>query len=77
MPFLLTIRERNDSWSGRGPVTSTHEVRADVHAALLDYVRWNWHAAVGTERPDDPDTMIREYFDEVLEAYEITETTTA
>jgi hypothetical protein len=74
MPFLLTIRERNDSWSGRGPVTSTHMARADADTALLDYVRRNWDAEVGTEQPDDHDTMIREYFDEVLETYEITET---
>jgi hypothetical protein len=48
--------------------------RADADTALLDYVRRNWDAEVGTEQPDDHDTMIREYFDEVLETYEITET---
>jgi hypothetical protein len=74
MPFRLTIRERSDSWAGRGPAVSTHETRDDADTALLDYVRRNWDAEVGTEPPGDPEKMVREYFDEVLEAYEITET---
>jgi len=73
MPFLLKIRERNDSWAGRSPATSTHPTRDSAEAALLDYVRRNWDAEVGTEPPSDPEDMIREYFDDVLEAYEITE----
>jgi hypothetical protein len=71
MAFILTIRERDHSWAGRGPVTSTHDTRADAEAALLDYVRRNWDAEVGTEPPDDADTIVQEYFAEVLEAYEI------
>jgi len=73
MPFLLTIRERNDSWAGRGPAVSTHPSREDAEASLLDYVQRNWDAEVGTEPPDDPEDMIRQYFDDVLEAYEIAE----
>jgi hypothetical protein len=72
MPFRLTIRERNHSWAGRSPVITTHSTRADAEAALLDYVRRNWVTEVGTEPPDDPDAIINEYFDEVLESYEIT-----
>lgn len=74
MPFRLTIRERNHSWAGRGPVNSIHATRDEAYSALLAYVRENWTAEVGTEPPDDPDEQIREYFDEVLEAYEITQT---
>jgi hypothetical protein len=77
MPFTLTISERNDSWAGRSPVTSTHDTRAAAEAALLDYVQRNWDAEVGTEPPDDPDATIRDYFDDVLERYEITEQTHA
>jgi hypothetical protein len=73
MSFTLTIKERNHSWGGRSPVTSTHSTRAAAEAELLDYVRRNWDAEVGTERPDDLSGMVAEYFDEVLEAYEITE----
>lgn len=71
MPFLLTIRERNHSWAGRAPITTTHATQQDAEAALLDYVRMNWDTEVGTEPPDDSTVMISEYFDVVLEAYEI------
>jgi hypothetical protein len=74
MPFLLTIRERNSSWAGRSPVTTTHETRRDAEAALLEYVWRNWEAEVGTDEPDDPNERIAEYFASVLEAYDITET---
>ena len=73
MPFVLTIRERGHSWSGRSAVTSFHDTRESADAELLDYVRRNWDAEIGIDPPDDPDTMIREYFGEVPEAYEIVE----
>lgn len=72
MPFTLTIRERNNSWAGRPPATSTHETREEAEGALREYVRNNWDAEMGTEPPREPDGMIQEYFDDVLEAYEIT-----
>jgi len=77
MPFLLTIRERNQSWAGRPPATSTHATREAAEDALVAYVRENWNAEIGTEPPDSPELMIEEYFDEVLEAYEIIEQTGA
>lgn len=72
MPFVLTISERNYSWAGRGPVVTTHDNRQDAENELLDYVRRNWDAEVGTDRPSDPQEMIAEYFNEVLEQYAIT-----
>ena len=74
MPFTLIIKERGGSWAGRSPVTSVHPARAEAEAALLDYVRRNWDAEIGTDSPEDPAEMIAEYFDEVLEDYEIVET---
>jgi hypothetical protein len=71
--YILTIRERNDSWAGRSPATSGHANREDAEAALLNYVRRNWDAEMGTEPPDDPNETIQEYFAEALEAYEILE----
>jgi len=41
--------------------------------ALLDYVKRNWEAEMGTDPPDDPEQMVVEYFDEALEAYDIQE----
>jgi len=73
MPFTLTIRERNDSWAGRQPTTSTHKTREEAEAALYEYVRQNWGAEVGTRPPSDPGKMAEEYFAEVLESYDITE----
>jgi hypothetical protein len=74
MPFLLTIRERNHSWAGRSRVTTTHGTRRDAEEELLDYVRRNWEAEVGTDEPNDPNERIAQYFASVLEEYEITET---
>ncbi|MGA2116073.1 MAG: hypothetical protein ABSH56_15135 [Bryobacteraceae bacterium] len=74
MAFILTIRERNDSWAGRSPVASEHLTHAEAEAELLDYVQHNWDAEMETEPPDDPDDMVDEYFDAVLEVYEILET---
>lgn len=73
MPFILTISEKNDSWAGRPPRRTTHATREDAEGALLDYVRQNWSAEIGTEPPDDPAALLAEYFDEVLERYAITE----
>jgi hypothetical protein len=71
--YILTIRERNHSWAGRSPAASEHASREDAEAALRDYVRRNWDAEMGTERPSDSGKMVEEYFGEVLEAYEILE----
>jgi hypothetical protein len=73
VPYILTIRERNNSWAGRSPTVSEHASRGEAEAALRDYVQHNWDAEMDTERPDDPDDMVDEYFSEVLEAYDITE----
>jgi hypothetical protein len=71
MPFILTIRERSHSWAGRPPVRSEHATHADAEAELLEYVRRNWHAEMGTEPPADHREMIQEYFSDVLESYDI------
>lgn len=74
MPYILTIRERNSSWAGRSPVVSEHASRGEAEAELRDYVQRNWDTEMDTNPPDDPDEMIQEYFETVLEAYEILET---
>ena len=74
MPYTLTIRERNYSWAGRPPVSSEYAMEDEAEAALVDYVAENWDAAVGIDRPDDPDEMVDMYFATVLEAYEIVRT---
>jgi hypothetical protein len=73
MPFILTIREKAHSWAGRPPVRSEHATRASAEAALLEYVRRNWDAEMGTEPPTDPGKVIQEYFGGVLESYDIVE----
>ena len=73
VPFALTISERGHSWAGRPAVRSVHDTREQAKAALLDYVRRNWNAEVGTAPPEPPDEMIAAYFEDVLEAYEISE----
>ena len=73
MAYVLTIRERNDSWAGRSPAISERATRGEAEAALRDYVQRNWNADMGTEPPDDPGEMGAEYFSEVLEAHEILE----
>lgn len=71
--YVLTIKERNHSWAGRGPVRSEHASEAEAHAALVDYVKRNWEAEVGEEAPADEDEMVEEYFAEVMESYTIRE----
>jgi hypothetical protein len=74
MPFTLVIKERGHSWAGRPPVTSSHATRDEAEAELVSYVRANWDAEVSTDDPpDDPAEMVREYFADVLESYNITE----
>lgn len=73
MPYILTIRERNDSWAGRSPAVSEHASLREAETALSEYVSRNWDSEMGTAPPDDPDVLIQEYFAEVLEEYEILE----
>jgi hypothetical protein len=75
MPFIITIQERSHSWAGRPPVRSEHATHAAAEAELLEYVRRNWDAEIGTEAPADPGEMVGEYFSEILESYEILEST--
>jgi hypothetical protein len=74
MPYTLTIKERNHSWSGRSPARSVHATKDEAERALIEYVTRNWDAEVGDERPNDPAAMVEDYFSEVFEAYEIEET---
>ena len=73
MAFILTIHERSHSWAGRPPARSEHGTRVDAEAELLQYVRRNWDAEMGTEPPADPGEMIQAYFSDVLESYDIVE----
>lgn len=75
--YVLIIKEKSDSWAGRSPFGTEHATRQAAEAELLDYVRRNWDAEMGTDPPEDPEEMIQEYFSEVLEAYEIREVRTA
>ncbi len=51
MPFTLTIRERNNSWAGRPPATSTHETREEAEGALREYVRRALELSPGKHTP--------------------------
>lgn len=46
----------------------------DARAALIAYVTENWEVELEGEPPTNHDEMVRQYFEEVLEAYEIRET---
>lgn len=74
MPFVLMIRERGSSWAGREPIATLHASRGEAEAELADYVRGNWEAKMSYEPPDDDYELVEQYFDKVLEAYEIAET---
>jgi hypothetical protein len=75
MPFVLIIRERGHSWAGRGPLATTHATRVEAEASLVDWVKENWDVEMdGDPLPDDEEDMIRQYFDFVLQEYEIAET---
>lgn len=38
MAYILTIRERNDSWAGRSPVRTKHATAEKAQASLVEYV---------------------------------------
>jgi hypothetical protein len=58
----------------RGPFSTEHATRDEVHAALVEYVKENWKPELDDyEMPGDEDDMVREFFNEVLQDYEITE----
>ena len=73
MAYTLTIRERGNSWAGRSPFSSEHPTQQQAQAALVAYVKENWAAEMGEEPPADEAEMVQRYFEDVLEAYEITE----
>ena len=74
MPFVLMIRERGSSWAGREPIAIIHPSREEAQAELVDYVRENWDAKMDQDSPEDDDELIDQYFDQVLEEYDIAET---
>jgi len=66
----------------RGGARSGHQQpqkpRAAAESELVDYVRRNWNAEMeGEGPPDDGQGMVDRYFEHVLEAYEITESSGA
>lgn len=73
MPFVLMIRERGCSWAGRGPIAMTFPSKEAARAELLDYARENWDAKMDDDPPDDEDELVEQYFDWVLEEYDIAE----
>ena len=73
MIFVLINGERSNSWAGRPPVVTLHRSREGARAGVLDYVKRNWKDKVGTEEPGEQDDMIEQYFEEVLECYDIQE----
>jgi len=74
MPYILIIRERRDSWGGRGPMAVMHRSREEAQAELLDYVRENWDDKIDEDPPEDEEELIDQYFDQTLEEYAISET---
>lgn len=73
MPFVLMIGERRCSWASRGPIAETYATREEAEADLADYVRRNWDAKMGDDPPEDDDELVEQFFDWVLEEYEIAE----
>lgn len=74
MAFILTIRERGSSWAGRGSVTSLHKTRHEAQVAVVAYVRDNWDSETDAdEPPSDEEELVRQYFENVPESYDITE----
>lgn len=73
MPFALIIGERSNSWAGRSPVVTLHHNREQAMAGLVEYVKRNWQDEVGGDEPEEADQMIEQYFEEVLEFYDIHE----
>jgi hypothetical protein len=73
MMFVLSIKERNFSWAGRGPIAMTFATREQAEQEIIDYVSERWEDKLDVDRPDDPDDMVTAYFDRVLEEYEILE----
>ena len=57
------IRERRNSWAGRGPIAVIHPTEEDARAQLVGYMRENWDAKMGDDPPEDDDGLIEEYFD--------------
>ena len=74
MPFVLMIRERRNSWAGRGPIARIYSSEEEAQAELVDYVRENWDAKMDEDPPEDEDELIEQYFDQVLEEYDIAAT---
>lgn len=75
MAFVLTFREVGNSWAGRGPFSEEFETREAAERAVFEYVKENWKNEFEDEMPDDPDEAVHQYFEDVLEAYEISEIT--
>jgi hypothetical protein len=74
MAFILTFRERGNSSAGRGPFSTEYPTRDEARAALVEYVKENWKPELDDyEMPDDEGEMVREFFYEVLQDYDITE----
>ena len=71
--FTLLISEKNGSWAGRKPLRSTHPTEEAAEEALVEYVRRKWDAEMGSEPPEDESDLVDEYFDSVLERYQIVE----
>jgi hypothetical protein len=71
--MVLIIRELGNSWAGRPAVASLHENREAAESELLAYVRRNWEFEIGIPPPEDPEDVVREYFNEAAEAYDIAE----
>jgi len=74
MAFVLMIRERGCSWAGRDPIAIVRPTREEAEAELLDYVKENWDAKMGDDPPEDDDEPVEQYFDRVLEEFDIAET---
>jgi len=65
MPFVLMIRERRNSWAGRGPIAVIHTTEEAAQADLLNYVRENWEDKIGDDLPEDENELVEEDFDRV------------
>jgi hypothetical protein len=72
MKWVLLIREVAGSWAGRPPHVEIHPTEESAEKALVAFVSRNWSSELpDSELPEDESEMVRQYFEDVPEAYHI------
>jgi hypothetical protein len=53
-------------------MSSTHSSEQEANSELVAYVKGNWQSEMNGKPPANDDEMVRRYFKEVRESYEVT-----